>query len=75
MNKQILLYSTGNYDQYPVTNYSGKRIWGPGRRNEHVLVNQLRKKKKEGGAPGIPQAEHQVLIAKIQNPEKVSSQK
>ena len=51
---------------------------GAGRRNEHILVNQLRKEKKKkeaAAAPGIPQAEHQVLIAKIQDPEKVSSQK
>ena len=49
MNKQILLYSTGNYNQYPVTNYNGKEYGGvgAGRRNEHILVNQLRKKKKK----------------------------
>ena len=48
INNKVLLYSTGNYIQYPVINHNGKEddkeyIWItlPYIRNQHNIVNQL----------------------------------
>ena len=62
INNKVLLYSTGNYIQYPVTNHNEKEyiyifFTSLYRRNEHNIVNQLyfnkilkkKKKKREVG--------------------------
>ena len=41
INDKVLLYSTGNYIQYPVINHMEKNMWNVYIRNVYVCITEL----------------------------------